>query len=291
MAKKVLILGAKGSLGQQLIAVFSINKNYDVTGWDKEEIDITDQGLVSKKISDLKPAVIINAAAFNAVDKCEEDEGFEAAKKINSAAPGYLAQAALKAGAIFIHYSSDYVFDGKKRLGYTEEDEPKPLSKYGQTKLAGEQAIIRLSGKGLKWYLVRSSKLFGPKGASEAAKSSFFDTMLKLSDSRDTFDLVNEESSCFTYTPDLAAVTKKLIEENRGFGIYHIVNQGAATWYKAGKELFKLKGKKIKLTPVPASKFERPARRPKYSVLLNTKLEPLRPWQAALEEYLKKQHR
>jgi dTDP-4-dehydrorhamnose reductase len=121
---------------------------------------------------------------------------------------------------------------------------------------------------------------------SEAAKPSFFDTMLKLNETRDAFDLVNEESSCFTYTPDLAEATRKLIEENRGFGIYHIVNPGPATWYKAGKELFKLAGIKVKLTPVPASKFPRPARRPKYSVLLNTKLEPLRPWQAALEEYL-----
>ncbi|MFA4818172.1 MAG: dTDP-4-dehydrorhamnose reductase, partial [Parcubacteria group bacterium] len=275
------------SLGDQLVKVFTENKKIEVIPWDKEEIDITDQGLLAKKIKEIKPVIIINAAAFSAVDKCEEAEGNQLAMKINGQAPGFLAQAALAVGAILIHYSSDYVFNGKKRQGYTEEDEPKPISKYGESKLAGEQEIIRLSGRGLKWYLIRTSKLFGPKGLSEAAKPSFFDTMLKLSETRDAFDLVNEETSCFTYTPDLAEATRKLIDENRGFGIYHIVNPRPATWYEAAKKLFELADKKVKLTPVPASKFPRPARRPKYSVLINTKLEPLGPWQAALEKYLK----
>jgi dTDP-4-dehydrorhamnose reductase len=287
MAKKIIILGAKGSLGNQLVRVFTDQKKFEVIPWDKEEVDITDQGLLTKKINEIKPAIIINAAAFNAVDKCEEAEGYQLAMKINGQAPGFLAQAALAVGGIFIHYSSDYVFNGKKRQGYTEEAEPKPISKYGESKLSGEQAIIRLSGRGLKWYLIRTQKLFGPKGASELAKPSFFDTMLKLSETRDTFDLVNEELGCFTYTPDLAEATKKLIDENRGFGIYHIVNPGPATWYTAGKQLFELAGKKVKLTPVPASKFPRPASRPKYSILINTKFEPLRPWTAALAEYLK----
>ena len=287
MAKKILILGAKGSLGNQLVRVFGDQKKFEVIPWDKEEIDITDQGLLTKKITEIKPVIIINAAAFNAVDKCEEEEGSKLAMKINGQAPGFLAQAALTVGAILIHYSSDYVFNGKKRQGYTEEAEPKPISKYGESKLAGEQEIIRLSGRGLKWYLIRTQKLFGPQGASELAKPSFFDTMLKLSETKDAFDLVNEELGCFTYTPDLAEATKKLIDENRGFGIYHIINPGPATWYTAGRELFALAGKKVKLTPVPASKFPRPAKRPKYSILINTKLEPMRPWKSALEKYLK----
>ncbi len=281
---KILILGAKGNLGQQLLAIFK-DKN-EVIAWDREEIDISDKTLISKKIKDIKPQLIINAAAFNAVDKCEEPDGYEIAKKINALAPGYLAQAALAVKATLVHFSSDYVFDGKKRTGYKEDDLPKPINKYGETKRAGEEAIIRLSGRGLKWYLIRTQKLFGPKGASELAKSSFFDTLLKLSETRNTFDLVNEETGCFTYTPDLAKATKSLIDENRGFGIYHIVNPGPATWYGAGKILFELAGKKAKLTPVPASKFPRPAKRPKYSTLLNTKLAPLESWKTALEKYL-----
>jgi len=282
---KILILGAKGSLGQTLEKVFE--KNNEVISWDRGEVDITDKDLIAKKIKDVKPDVIINAAAYNAVDKCEIDKKeFELAKKINSDAPGYLAGAALDIGAILIHYSTDYVFEGKKKRGYKEDDEPKPISKYGETKLAGERAIISFSGKGLKWYLIRTSKLFGPKGESDMSKDSFFDIMLKLGKEKRELDIVNEEISCFTYTSDMASATNKILEENRGYGIYHITNSGPCTWFEAASELFKLAEIKVKINPVKADKFPRPAKRPKYSVLLNTKLEPMRNWKEALKEYL-----
>jgi len=282
---KILILGAKGNLGQTLEKVFE--KNNEVISWDRGEVDITDKDLIAKKIKDVKPDVIINAAAYNAVDKCEIDKKeFELAKKINSDAPGYLAGAALDIGAILIHYSTDYVFEGKKKRGYKEDDEPKPISKYGETKLAGERAIISFSGKGLKWYLIRTSKLFGPKGESDMSKDSFFDIMLKLGKEKRELDIVNEEISCFTYTSDMASATNKILEENRGYGIYHITNSGPCTWFEAASELFKLAEIKVKINPVKADKFPRPAKRPKYSVLLNTKLEPMRNWKEALKEYL-----
>jgi len=284
---KILILGAKGNLGQQLVKFFQVD--YDVIAWDKEEIDITDKELVFKKVSDVKPTIIVNVAAYNAVDKCESDEQqFELAKKLNGDAVGYLADAVIKVNAILVHYSTDYVFSGDKKEGYKEDDEPKPVNKYGETKLMGEQEIIKRSGQGLKWYLIRTSKLFGPKGESELTKPSFFDVMLKLSKERDYIDVVDEEVSCFTYSPDLAQTTKELVQSSRGYGIYHIVNQGPCTWYQAAKELFKIAGIDIKVNPVSSDKFSRPAKRPKYSVLLNTKIEPLRDWREALREYLKK---
>jgi dTDP-4-dehydrorhamnose reductase len=300
MSEKILILGAKGNLGVQLQKIFE--SEYEVIAWDREEIDITDKELILKKVDDLKPRIIINAAAFNAVDKCEEPEGFEAAKKLNVDAVGYLAQASLRVGAIFAQYSSDYIFDGKKSAGYKENDEPKPINKYGETKLLGEKEILKLSSQGLKWYIIRTQKLFGPKGKSQAAKPSFFDIIMKIANENElnassTFSgqanktneikVVSEEKGRFTYTPDLARATKELIESEMAWGIYHIANSFACNWHRAAVELFKILGNKnVKLIPVPSSNFPRPAKRPKYSELLNTKLPELRDWREALREYL-----
>ncbi|PIV50565.1 dTDP-4-dehydrorhamnose reductase [Candidatus Falkowbacteria bacterium CG_4_9_14_3_um_filter_36_9] len=289
---KILILGAKGNLGQQLVKVFANGNN--VISWDRDEIDITDRELVIKKINDIKPEAIINAAAYNAVDKCEADEDeFSKAKKLNGEALGYLAEAAIENNCLLIHYSTDYVFKGEKKKGYREDDAPSPINKYGETKLAGERAIIELSHKSLKWYIIRTSKLFGSKGKSELAKPSFFDIILKKvselsgKDSNEaSINVVNAEVSCFTYTPDLARATKKLINSDKGYGIYHITNSGSCTWYEAAKVLFKMADLHIKVNPVSGDKFSRPAKRPKYSVLLNTKIEPMRDWQDALKDYL-----
>jgi len=284
---EVIILGLKANLGSQLVIIFFSDKDYKIIAWDKEEIDITDKELVFKKIRELKPDIIINAAAYNAVDKCEEDEKeFELAEKINVEAVGYLVEACLETGAVLVHYSSDYVFAGDKKEGYKEDDEPNPINKYGETKLAGEQEVIKKSGQGLKYYLIRTSKLFGPKAESEGAKPSFFDLMLDLAKKKKELDVVNEEVSGFTYTPDLARATKKLLESDKGYGIYHITNVGRATWYETAIELFKITGKKIKINPVSGDKFPRPAKRPSYSVLINTKFDRQRDWKDALREYL-----
>jgi dTDP-4-dehydrorhamnose reductase len=300
MNKKILILGAKGNLGRQLMKVFSNGIEYPIgypipldsrlVALDKNELDITNKELILEKIKEIKPDIIINAAAYNAVDKCEEDEKeFDLAKKINGKAPGILAPAALENNAILIHYSSDYVFDGENKNGYKEDDEPNPISKYGETKLMGENAIMNLTERGLKYYIIRTSKLFGKKGKSKASKENFFDIMLKLAKEKSEIDVVNEEVSCFTYTPDLAKATRDLVENKKPYGIYHIVNNGACTWYEAAKELFDIANVKVKVkvNPVTSDKFLRPAKRPKYSVLLNTKLKPLRDWREALCNYIK----
>ena len=292
--KRILILGAKGNLGQQLVKAFE--KQNQVTAWDKTEVDITDEKLITEKITNLKPDIIINATAYNAVDKCEEDDNeFEIAKKLNGTAVKYLAEIALKIDATLVHYSSDYVFSGDKKEGYTEGDTPNPISNYGKTKLMGEQAILEKKNK-LKYYLIRTSKLFNPiiktpqRGVSTTSKPSFFEIMLKLGKEKNEVKAVNEEVSSFTYTPYLAQTTLEIINAKKKYGIYHIANSDACTWYEAVLELFKIANIQTKVIPVAANEFPRPAKRPQYSVLLNTKLDPLRSYKKALKESLSSQN-
>jgi dTDP-4-dehydrorhamnose reductase len=282
---KVVILGSKGNLGSRLMKTFG---EYDPVGWDRENVDIGDKEDLFKKLSNHKPDVVINAVAYNAVDKCEEDEGFALAKRLNADAPGFLADYCLDSGSILIHYVSDYVFNGDKAEGYKEDDPTAPISKYGLSKQMGETEVLKRAEHGLKYYLIRTSKLFGPKGESEAAKESFFDLMLRLSREKEELKVIDKsEISCFTYTVDLANETKKLILKNHPFGVYHIFNTEPASWYEGVLYLFELKNiKNVKLIPIAAEDFPRPAKRPRYSVLINTKLEPLRSWKDALKEYL-----
>jgi len=312
---KILIIGSKGMLGQELVKVFSADENYEVVSWDTEDIDITKEAQVKSKILPLAPQIIINAAAYNNVDKCEEPAEFAKAKELNGLAPGYLAQAAKELGAVLVHYSTDYVFDGLKKEGYKETDEPSPVDNYGWSKLLGEQQIQRVGGKDYNWqggrsknlfllrpsepissdaifyggaYLIRLQKLFGWPAQSPGAKKSFFYNMMTLAKEKKELEVVDEELANFTYAPDMAKQTKYLIEQKLPYGIYHITNEGLpVTWYGAARALFMILGRNdIKLTPVAADKFPRPAKRPKYSVLLNTKLLPLRPWPKALKEFL-----
>lgn len=308
--RKILIIGAKGMLGQELVRIFKNDQDYKVIAWDKEDIDITNEKEVAKKISFTKPNIIINTAAYNAVDECEKDaKEYALAKKINSQAPGYLAKTAKKNKAILAHYSTSYVFDGDfakllnrepqgcthicatcslhngQEMGFCEDDKPKPISKYGETKLLGEKEIE----KNIKnYYLIRTSKIFGAPAISEGAKKSFFDVMLEAGKKNKEVKAVDEETSCFTYAPDLAKKTKEIIDSKKPFGIYHVTNSGPATWYEACVELYKLARIKTKIVPVGSEEFPRPAKRPQFSVLVNTKLNPLRSWQEALKEYLKK---
>lgn len=307
--QKILIIGAKGMLGQELVKIFKKDSPYKVLVWDKEDLDITSETAVYHKIKTVAPNIIINAAAYNAVDKCEENQKeFALAKKINGLAPSYLAKTAKKIGAVLIHYSTDYVFDGQPdipepqgcshscgschlhesfqpQIGFNEDAKPNPISNYGRTKLIGEKAVIQNIKK---YYLIRTSKLFGKPAQIAGAKKSFFDVILELGQKNKEVKVVDEEISCFTYTPDLAQKTKEILESQKPFGIYHIVNSGPCTWYEATLELYQQAKIKTKVIPVSSDEFPRSAKRPTYSVLLNTKLNPLRDWREALGEYLKK---
>lgn len=273
-------------LGQELEREFG-RGDYETIALDKEEIDITNRGQVNEKIKFIKPEIIINAAAYNAVDKIETEEK-KIAGVINGYAVGYLAEAAGAAGAIFIHYSTDYVFDGARAEGYKEDDVPNPQSMYAQSKWLGEKILnSKFQMPNAKIYLIRTSRLFGKPAQIEGAKKSFVDTILKMSEEKDYFEMVDEELSSPTYVRDLARRTREIIEWHKPYGIYHVTNHGACTWYGWAKKIFELSGKNVKVIPVKANKYPRSAKRPNYSILLNTKLPPMSSWESALEEYLK----
>ena len=230
---------------------------------------------------------MVNATGYNAVDKCESDEiEYELAKKINGFGPGILAKIGKEKGIPIVHYSTDYVFDGEKEE-YDEKAKPSPISNYGRSKFLGEEEIQKNTDK---FWLVRTSKLFGRPGKSAMSKRSFFDTMITLAKDNRILKVVDEEKSCFTYTPDLALKTKEIIEEGIPFGIYHVINEGPCTWFEAAAELFKIAKMDVEVVPVASSEFPRPAKRPKASVLLNTKLKPLRHYTKALKEYLEENY-
>lgn len=316
--QKILIIGAKGMLGQELVAIFKKDRDYAVTAWDREELDITDKKQINKKITELKPDIILNAAAYNAVDKCEDANEFKIAKKLNGDAPGYLAKIAKKIKATLVHYSTDYVFNGqpdidlepdgcshscgscqlhegfKPEIGFKEDSKPDPISKYGKSKLLGEKAVqkarfdsSKTRREKWKYYIIRTSKLFGQTGKCKEAKKSFFDAMLEAGRKYNEVKVIDEETSCFTYAPDLAKKTKEILESKKPFGIYHVTNGDPCTWYEAVVELYRQAKLKTKVMPVTADEYPRPAKRPYFSVLLSTKLNPMRSYKEALREYLK----
>jgi len=288
MIKKVIIIGSHGMLGQELTRVFEADLNWHTFGFDREHIDITSEESLRKKIDELEPDVVVNASGYNAVDKCESDEiEYELAKKMNGYGPGILAKICKEKNIPMVHYVSDYIFDGEKGE-YKEDDKPNPISNYGRSKLLGEEEIQKNTDK---FYLIRTSKLFGAPGKSPMSKRSFFDTMILVSKDNSSLKIVDDEKSCFTYTPDLAKETKAMIEEQVPFGIYHVVNEGPCTWYEAACELFRLANIDVEVIPVTSAEFPRPAKRPKSSVLLNTKLKPLRNYKEALKEYLDKHYK
>lgn len=266
-------------LGQELVNTYS---DHDVVAWDREDCDVLDADVCDAKIPELAPELLINAIGYNAVD-IAEGEGEEMANKINGEVPGRLARLASELDIPFVHYGTEYVTDGENIGGYTEDAKMSPLSVYGRSKLAGEKAVMEVGGKG---YVVRLSRLFGKPATSEAGKKSFIDIMLGLAETKDHLDLVDEEESSPTYAPDLAKRTRE-ITENHPPGLYHAANSGSCTWYGFAQEIFRQKGITIDITPVSGKMFKRPAKRPMHCVLLNTKLPPMRPWQEALEDYLK----
>lgn len=285
IAMKVVILGANGMLGNDLGKVFYDQGPYLL---DKVELDITNERAVHNVFLKLKPDIIINAAAYTDVDGCEVNK--DLAMQVNGNAPGYLARVAKDVGAVFIHYSTDYVFPGDKERGYEEDDIPSsPPNFYGESKLAGEATVKDIGGK---FYIIRTSWLFGSSAGGENLHVNFVEKMTELAKDRDEIKVVKDQHGKPTYTLDLAEATRKLIEEKAEFGIYHLTNEPATTWYEFATEIIgQWAGKNQienppKVIPVTSDEFSRPAKRPNYSILLNTKCAPFRSWKEALSDYL-----
>lgn len=273
-------------LGQELTRVFD-KAGYETRGVDKDEIDFTNTVQLAKFLDSENPDFFINASAYNAVDKIEQSaEEFELAMMINARAVGQAARLLKDRKIPFIHFSSDYVFAGQNKDGYFEDSAAQPLNKYGETKLAGE---LQLATNTNAYYLIRLSKLFGkPAKSVDFAKKSFVDTMLWLAreQGKTKLDLVDEEVSAPTYAPDLAMFTLDLLKSSAPYGIYHGANSGTATWYQWAKKIFELADISVELNAVSGEAFPRPAARPKFSELKNTKRPAQRSWEEALCEYL-----
>ncbi len=276
---KILIIGSKGMLGQELAKVFA---DQELTLWDRDEIDITKPEDYGLKITEVGPDLIINAAAMNDVDGIEADDTM--AKLVNGNAVGSIADICSILGILMVHYSTDYVFAGTKKEGYTENDVPEPVSKYGETKLLGERVLKQTTSE---YYLIRTSRLFGAASPMPGTKASFVDKILEKAKAGGEISLVDEEVSAPTYVVDLAKRTREILAARKPYGIYHVTNSGSCTWYGFGTKVLELAGLTVPVKAVPGSDFPRPAKRPAFSVLKNTKLEPMRPWEEALAEYLK----
>lgn len=264
-AIKTLIIGASGMLGSDLCKVFP-----DAVKLTHQDLDITDREQVIESIQKIKPDVVINAAAYTNVDGCEDSK--ELAFQVNGYGPGYIAEACARAGAALVHFSTDYVFEGSKKE-YVETDVPDPINVYGHSKLLGEKKIIENMDD---YRIVRISWLFGIHG------KNFVETMLKLSREMDTVKVVNDQFGKPTYTMDIASKVKEIIELEPG--IYHITNDGICSWYEFASSIID------NVIPCTSEEFPRKAKRPKYSVLVNTKTEPMRHWREALKDYLQERN-
>lgn len=285
---KMLITGASGTLGQDLIKEFEAH-GHDVIATDRATLDITNVDSITAALEEHAPDVLINAAAYNFVDKVEDPEIYPIAEAVNVLGPRNLARTAAERSIPFVHYSTDYVFAGTKPEGYTETDTPDPISAYGRTKAMGEQAVQDAGGQ---WYVLRLSKIFGTPGLTDQSKPSFVHLMLKLAAEKPELKIVDEEVGCPSYTKDIAQATRQMLERKDPSGIYHVVNEGGGvTWYQFAKEIFEIANVTTPFAPVSADAFApRPAARPAFAQLNNTKLPPLRTRVEALEAFLSTEH-
>ncbi|MDP8219609.1 MAG: dTDP-4-dehydrorhamnose reductase [Candidatus Theseobacter exili] len=283
--KKVLITGAEGMLGKELaIALESCFKVYLT---DVDQLDITDLADVLSYIEDLRPEIIINLAAYTDVDECEDN--LELTFLVNSKGPENLAEAAVKNDAYLVHISTDYVFDGKKKEPYSEDDIPSPISVYGESKRRAEATISKVFNKAgsEKFLIARSSWLFGPGG------KNFITSIINKSNKEKKLSIVDDQIGKPTYTVDLSNALKALIIKEVT-GIINVSNSGKASWYTLSKEVMRMLGIDIEICPLKTSDSNRKARRPLNSVL-DDKLffqimgYRLRTWQEALTEYLEKE--
>jgi len=258
---KILVTGAGGQLGQELR---NLATEYSTPNWsfvDSKALDLTNENQVKDYIGAYTPDVIINCAAYTAVDKAESDQNGAFAVNVS----GIQNLSAYANHALIIHVSTDFVFDGNHFKGYTEEDETNPIGVYGKTKLEGEKLLQQVFENHI---IIRTSWLYGTYG------NNFMKTMLRLSDSRIELSVVADQIGTPTYTGDLALAIIKIIEHGAvDRGLYHFSNEGAASWYDFAHAIFQIIGKDIKVTPIKSEAYPTPAKRPHFSVLDKTKIK------------------
>jgi dTDP-4-dehydrorhamnose reductase len=278
---KILVTGAGGMLGHAMSGALSpVFPSANITLAARADMDITDGSQVQRFFSSIQPDVLINCAAFTKVDLAEKESLISFA--VNAFGPGTLAEACAKSGVRMVHFSTDYVFNGAKTGPYNEKDMVNPISHYGGTKLEGERRALKALPRVL---IIRTSWLFGPGGPN------FVKTMISKGKELGKLKVVNDQTGAPTYTPDLATATARLIEAEAS-GIVNVTNSGACSWYEFAVEIMRLAGLPgVGVTPIPTSAYRTPAKRPKNSLLDNSRYvsftgRPLRHWREALAEYI-----
>ena len=274
----ILLTGGNGQLGTELRHLLD-EKGVEYVSTDAKKMDITDAQATMDYITNLKPTVIYHCAAYTAVDKAE-DEGKALDEKINVDGTRNVALAAKEVGATLVYISTDYVFDGKLKDGEYAVDAPiNPLNEYGRTKALGEKAVQEIVDD---YYIIRTSWVFGKYG------HNFVFTMQKLAETRDELTIVNDQFGRPTWTRTLAEFMYFVIDQNAPFGIYHLSNDNACSWYEFAKEI--LKDTDVKVSPVTSEQFPQKATRPQYSVMDLSKAKALGfhipTWQEALQGML-----
>ncbi len=288
---RILLTGKNGQVGWELQRALA--SSGDVVAVDSDEMDLADPDAIRRTVRDVKPAIIINPAAYTAVDKAEGDA--ELAMAVNGIAPGILAEEAQHLGAVLVHYSTDYVFDGSKPVAYTEDDAPNPQSVYGRTKLAGEEAV---RSSGCKHLILRTSWVYGVHGGN------FVKTMLRLAKERGELRVVADQFGAPTWAKDLANATMLTLmawqmsdwSDELG-GTYHLTAAGRTNWHQYTEEIVRLAreydaalaAKSLDIHAIATHEYPLPAKRPVNSVLANDKIRnafgiKLPEWQDSLAE-------
>jgi len=264
---RILVTGSKGQLGNEIHVLAEDYPDFDFIYTDVDELDITDQLKVEAFFVANKPQVIINCAAYTAVDKAETDEAI--AYLINATAIENLSKSATKIEALIVQISTDYVFDGKSYLPYSETDETNPKSAYGRTKLAGENAVFEYASKGL---ILRTSWLYSAFG------NNFVKTMTKYGIEREELKVVYDQVGTPTYARDLAKAILDIIPsaiQHSGTELFHYSNEGVASWYDFAKIILDFSGINCNLIPIRTKDYPLPAPRPPFSVLSKSKIKDI----------------
>lgn len=280
---KIAIIGANGQLGSDLVAELSIG--HEVVGWNHTNIEIKDIESVQEAISQAKPDIVLNTAAYHVVPAAEKDPA--AAFAVNGIGALNLARVCQDNKVRLLHYSTDYVFDGQKRQPYTESDLPNPLNVYANTKLSGEHFVLSNCDQS---YVVRVSGIYG-KVPCRAKGGNFVTTMLKLAKEKPEVRVVNDERLTPTPTLEIARATAKLIASD-AFGLYHMTSEGEVSWYEFARTIWETLGLETPLYPASVNDFPLTVKRPFYSVLENRNLKQngiaeLPDWRESLGEFLK----
>lgn len=290
--RQVLVTGANGQLAQAIINAAPEGTHcHDVT---RVECDITDEAAVAATFEKRQPDLVINGAAYNLVDKAESD-GMADALAVNALGVGYLTKACRAAGIPLMHFSTDFVFDGRKSTPYTEADATGPLGVYAASKLAGENLVLAADARN---FAIRVCRLFGPStpegaGSSKKPSGNFPLLMLRLAREREFVRVVNDQVGTPSYTPDLARGIWQLLANADG-GLYHLSNAGEVAFDDYARETFRLAGVSCRVESVSSEDYGAPAARPRYSTLSNDKahaagVTPLRNWKEALAEFIAEQ--